>query len=109
MQFYIILLIVAALLNVVFGDKKESKVDVPLKQQIKSVYQDEKLWLLSLFYFITFGVFVAFTIYLPNFLVSHFELDKVDAGLRTAGFIVIATLLRPVGVGLVTDLIPLKF
>src|SRR5699024_944359 len=96
-QFYIILLIVATLLNVVFGDKKESKVDVPLKQQIKSVYQDEKLWLLSLFYFITFGVFVAFTIYLPNFLVSHFELDKVDAGLRTAGFIVIATLLRPVG------------
>src|SRR5699024_6795175 len=96
-QFYIILLIVAALLNVVFWDIKESKVDVPLKQQIKSVYQDEKLWLLSLFYFITFGVFVAFTIYLPNFLVSHFELDKVDAGLRTAGFIVIATLLRPVG------------
>ena len=42
-QFYIILLIVAALLNVVFGDKKESKVDVPLKQQIKSVYQDEKM------------------------------------------------------------------
>src|SRR5699024_168069 len=96
-QFYIILLIAAALLNIVFGDKKESKVDVPLKQQIKSVYQDEKLWLLSLFYFITFGVFVAFTIYVPRFLVSHFELDKVDAGLRTAGFIVIATLLRPVG------------
>src|SRR5699024_1867126 len=105
-HFYIILLIVAALLYVVYVVKKSLIVDVPLKRKIKSVYQDEKLWLLSLFYFITFGVFVAFTIYFPNFLVSHFELDKVDAGLRTAGFIVIATLLRPVGVGLVTDLIP---
>jgi MFS transporter, NNP family, nitrate/nitrite transporter len=40
---------------------------------------------------------VAFTIYLPNFLVAHFELDKVDAGLRTAGFIVLATAMRPIG------------
>lgn len=41
--------------------------------------------------------FVAFTIYLPNFLVANFGLDKVDAGLRTAGFIVLATLMRPIG------------
>lgn len=40
---------------------------------------------------------MAFTIYLPNFLVAHFELDKVDAGLRTAGFIVLATAMRPIG------------
>jgi len=50
-----------------------------------------------LVYFITFGSFVAFTIYLPNFLVAHFGLEKVDAGIRTAGFIVTATLLRPIG------------
>ena len=49
------------------------------------------------FYFITFGSFVAFTVYLPNFLVTHFELAKVDAGMRTAGFILVATILRPVG------------
>src|SRR5699024_11944263 len=49
-----------------------------------------------------FGAFVAFTVYLPNFLVSNFGLDPVDAGLRTAGFIVFATLLRPIG-GLLAD------
>src|SRR5699024_1588139 len=36
-------------------------------------------------------------VYLPNFLVTYFDLDKVDAGMRTAGFIVVATLMRPVG------------
>ncbi|GAA0503114.1 hypothetical protein GCM10008986_33440 [Salinibacillus aidingensis] len=33
-------------------------------------------------YFLTFGSFVAFTVYLPNFLVSHFGLTEVDAGMR---------------------------
>ncbi|WP_062107003.1 nitrate/nitrite transporter [Bacillus niameyensis] len=95
--FYIILMALFALLNFVFGDRKEPRIKVSVIQQIESVYKNSKLWFLSLFYFITFGSFVAFTIYLPNFLVNHFELDKVDAGLRTAGFIVLATLLRPVG------------
>src|SRR5690625_3890081 len=65
--------------------------------QIKSVYKNEKLWFFSLFYFITFGSFVAFTVFLPSFLVDFFALDKVDAGMRTAGFIVLSTLIRPVG------------
>lgn len=96
-QLLIILLIAFAVLNFFLGDKKEPKVNTPLMQQIKSVYKNPKLWFLSLFYFLTFGAFVAFTIYLPNFLVSHFELDKVDAGMRTAGFIVLATAMRPIG------------
>src|SRR5699024_7821103 len=66
-----------------------------LGAQIKAVYKNEKLWFFSLFYFITFGSFVAFTVFLPSFLVDFFALDKVDAGFRTAGFIVIATLVRP--------------
>jgi PAS domain S-box-containing protein len=44
----------------------------------------------------SFGSFVAFTVYLPNFLVSSFQLSKVDAGMRTAGFIVLATAMRPI-------------
>lgn len=96
-QLYLILLLVFAVLNVFLGDRKEIKVKTPVMEQIKGVYRNEKLWFFSLFYFITFGSFVAFTVYLPNFLVSHFELAKVDAGMRTAGFIVIATFLRPVG------------
>lgn len=54
-------------------------------------------WLLSLFYFLTFGGFVAFANYLPKLLVDWFALDKSDAGLRAAGFTVAATLARPVG------------
>lgn len=54
-------------------------------------------WLLSLFYFITFGGFVALSIYLPTFLKDIFKLSATDAGARTAGFVLLATLMRPVG------------
>ncbi|WP_442600221.1 nitrate/nitrite transporter [Neobacillus sp. D3-1R] len=96
-RLFLIPIILFALLNFLFGDRKEAKVNKPLSGQIKSVYKNEKLWFLSLFYFVTFGSFVAFTVYLPNFLVSNFGLTSVDAGLRTAGFITIATIMRPIG------------
>ncbi|MEI8197300.1 MAG: MFS transporter [Phycisphaerae bacterium] len=59
-------------------------------------------WLLSTYYFLTFGGFVAMAIYLPMFLKDMFQLTKQDAGLRTAGFVVLATALRPVG-GMLAD------
>jgi NNP family nitrate/nitrite transporter-like MFS transporter len=54
-------------------------------------------WALSAFYFLTFGGFVAFSIYLPSLLKDQFHLTASDAGFRTAGFVVLATLLRPAG------------
>jgi NNP family nitrate/nitrite transporter-like MFS transporter len=54
-------------------------------------------WVLSLYYFLTFGCFVAMALSLPIFLTEVFGLTKVDAGFRTAGFIVLATILRPLG------------
>src|SRR5687768_7746017 len=54
-------------------------------------------WLLGAFYFLTFGGFVAFSIYLPTLLRAQFGLAPADAGLRAAGFVVLATLMRPVG------------
>ena len=96
-QMYLVILAVFILMNFFLGDKKEPKVKTTLSEQIKGVYKNEKLWLICLFYFITFGSFVAFTVYLPNFLVSNFGLEKVDAGMRTAGFIVVATIMRPIG------------
>lgn len=54
-------------------------------------------WVLAAFYFLTFGGFVAFSIYLPSLLTDQFGLQPTDAGFRTAGFVVLATLLRPVG------------
>ena len=54
-------------------------------------------WLLGAFYFLTFGGFVAFSIYLPTLLRAQFGLAPADAGFRAAGFVVLATLMRPVG------------
>ncbi|HEV2721571.1 MAG TPA: MFS transporter [Thermoanaerobaculia bacterium] len=59
-------------------------------------------WILSLYYFLTFGGFVAMSVYLPTFLTDLFKLTPQDAGLRTAGFVVLATAMRPVG-GIVAD------
>jgi NNP family nitrate/nitrite transporter-like MFS transporter len=59
-------------------------------------------WALSLYYFLTFGGFVAMAIYLPIFLTDMFQLTARDAGLRTAGFVVVATIMRPVG-GVLAD------
>jgi nitrate/nitrite transporter NarK len=56
-----------------------------------------KAWLLGAFYFLTFGGFVAFSIYLPTLLRAQFGLSPADAGFRAAGFVVGATLMRPVG------------
>lgn len=54
-------------------------------------------WILSLYYFLTFGGFVAMAVYLPTFLTDTFALTPADAGFRTAGFVVLATIMRPVG------------
>jgi MFS transporter, NNP family, nitrate/nitrite transporter len=65
---------------------------------IAEVFLRERLsWLLAFFYFVTFGGFVALGIYLPTLLKSEFHLSLSDAGMRTAGFVVVATFLRPVG------------
>lgn len=61
-------------------------------------------WVLALFYFVTFGGFVAISIYLPTLLVGEFGLTPADAGARAAGFVVLATLARPFG-GYLADLV----
>jgi MFS transporter, NNP family, nitrate/nitrite transporter len=52
---------------------------------------------LALLYGITFGGFVAFGVYLPTFLTEVYELTVRDAALRAAGFVVLATVARPLG------------
>jgi len=54
-------------------------------------------WQLSFLYAVAFGGFVAFSVYLPTYLVSAYQLDRADAALRTAGFVVLAVATRPVG------------
>lgn len=77
--------------------------DAPRSAPPKSLAQmvrplSEKMsWVLSFFYFLTFGGFVAMSIYLPMFLTELFKLTPQDAGLRTAGFVLLATAMRPLG------------
>src|SRR5262249_50729427 len=59
-------------------------------------------WALGLYYFLTFGGFVAMGLSLPILLTERYQLDRVDAGFRTAGFIVLATVCRPLG-GILAD------
>src|SRR5664280_2656391 len=63
---------------------------------------DKRSWVLSLYYFLTFGGFVAMAVYLPTLLTDVFKLAPQDAGFRTAGFVVLATALRPAG-GVLAD------
>ena len=57
---------------------------------------------LALLYAVSFGGFVAFSVYLPTYLRNAFELTEADASFRTAGFVVLAIIMRPVG-GILSD------
>ncbi|MCI0388757.1 MAG: MFS transporter [Acidobacteria bacterium] len=70
--------------------------------EILKPLKDTRSWILSLYYFLTFGGFVAMAIYLPIFLTEIFKLTPGDAGARTAGFVLLATAMRPVG-GILAD------
>jgi NNP family nitrate/nitrite transporter-like MFS transporter len=56
-----------------------------------------RAWALTLFYFLSFGGFVAMFLYLPKLLTGVHHLSKTDAGYRAAGFAALAVLARPVG------------
>jgi NNP family nitrate/nitrite transporter-like MFS transporter len=68
-----------------------------LSAMVQLLSRQKLSWVLSLFYFLTFGGFVAFSIYLPVLFRDQFGLKPADAGFRTAGFVVLATLARPLG------------
>jgi NNP family nitrate/nitrite transporter-like MFS transporter len=68
-----------------------------LSEMLGVLGREPLAWLLAAFYFLTFGGFVAFSIYLPTLLRDQFGLKPADAGFRTAGFVVLATLCRPLG------------
>jgi NNP family nitrate/nitrite transporter-like MFS transporter len=82
--------------------------NAPRRGAVKSIadtvrpLKDSRSWVLSLYYFLTFGGFVAMAIYLPIFLTEMFQLTPQDAGLRTAGFVLLATAMRPFG-GVLAD------
>ncbi|MCL6735149.1 MFS transporter [Streptomyces neyagawaensis] len=54
-------------------------------------------WQLAFLYAVAFGGFVAFSVYLPTYLTTAYDVGRSDAALRTAGFVVLAVAARPIG------------
>ncbi|GAA3389220.1 MFS transporter [Cryptosporangium minutisporangium] len=63
---------------------------------------------LSFLYAVGFGGFVAFSVYLPTYLKDAHDLSPGDAAIRTAGFVVLAVAMRPVGGWLSDRLHPVR-
>ncbi len=99
--FLIILTIIFGLLFAIFC--KEMPVDKSKTiAGALSVTKDGGTWYLSLFYFLTFGLFVSFTNLTPTFLTGMFKYNPVTAGLYSALFAFVCTLVRPLG-GYIAD------
>ena len=92
-----VLLLVWAAIYFAFARNPPRKAAATVGAMITMLRHTPMAWLLGAFYFLTFGGFVAFSIYLPTLLRTQFGLAPADAGLRAAGFVVLATLMRPVG------------
>lgn len=100
-NFLIILTVIFAVLFAIFC--KEIPVDKSKTiRGALSVAKESNTWYLSLFYFLTFGLFVAFTNLMPTFLTGLFHYDAVTAGLYSALFAGLCTLVRPLG-GFIAD------
>jgi NNP family nitrate/nitrite transporter-like MFS transporter len=67
------------------------------RESLSILWREPLCWVLALFYFLTFGGFLALGIYLPTLLKDIFGLTPTDAGARVAGFVILAVLMRPVG------------
>jgi MFS transporter, NNP family, nitrate/nitrite transporter len=73
-----------------------------LAENIEVLKTEKLAWVLSIFYALTFGGFVALSIYLPTLYKEVFALSPEEAGARTAIFVLVATLSRPIG-GILSD------
>ena len=54
-------------------------------------------WQACALYAVAFGGYVAFSVYLPSYLKTAYDLGAGDAANRMAGFVVVAVIMRPVG------------
>jgi MFS transporter, NNP family, nitrate/nitrite transporter len=94
----VVLVVYAGLAHLLLRDRPGRRVPAgSLGSRLAAALRMPVTLQLSFLYAVAFGGFVAFSVYLPTYLVSAFGLDRGDAALRTAGFVVLAVLMRPVG------------
>lgn len=73
-----------------------------LSRQLAGVLKLPFTWQACYLYALSFGGYVAFSVYLPSYLMNAYGLEAGDASLRMAGFVVAAVLMRPIG-GMLSD------
>jgi NNP family nitrate/nitrite transporter-like MFS transporter len=66
-------------------------------QSVKRAGADWRTWILTFFYFVTFGGFIALTVWFPTYWSQYMELGMVKAGALTALYSLSASLLRVAG------------
>ncbi|MEU5609174.1 NarK/NasA family nitrate transporter [Streptomyces sparsogenes] len=69
----------------------------PLARRMAATLKLGITWQASALYAVTFGGYVAFSVYLPTYLKTGYGLTQADAANRMAGFVVLAVVMRPVG------------
>lgn len=96
--FYLLiaLLVVFVLLMIFIAPESKKNENASMGKSL-AVAKEKDTWYLALFYFLTFGLFMAMTNLLSTFMVNLFNSNLVDAGLWAAIFAVLGTLTRPVG------------
>ncbi|PXY19732.1 MFS transporter [Prauserella muralis] len=69
----------------------------PLARRLAATLRLPATWEASALYALAFGGYVAFSVYLPAYLRTAYDLTPADAANRMAGFVLLAVLMRPVG------------
>ncbi|MEU4841954.1 nitrate/nitrite transporter [Nocardia testacea] len=69
----------------------------PLAARLNQTVRLPATWAASALYAVSFGGFVAFSVYLPSYLRTAYDLSQTDAANRMAGFVLLAVVMRPVG------------
>jgi NNP family nitrate/nitrite transporter-like MFS transporter len=64
---------------------------------IRKAGADWRTWILTFFYFVTFGGFIALTVWFPTYWMDSFKISIVKAGLLTAAYSLSSSLLRVLG------------
>lgn len=77
----------------------------PMARRLSRTARLSVTWQAAALYAISFGGFVAFSVYLPTYLKNAYALTQSDAALKMGGFVLIAVLMRPVG-GFLADRFP---
>lgn len=68
-----------------------------MTDRLKQTVRLPATWAASALYAVSFGGFVAFSVYLPSYLRTAYDLSQADAANRMAGFVLLAVIMRPVG------------